>query len=92
MTRFFQFAILLLCLCLVALASALITMRFAIHGAEVKTPNFKGLTSAEALSRASEVGLEMSIDNRLYSADVPAGRIVTQSPAPGTQVVARHGE
>ncbi len=86
MLRLFQFAILILGLSLVALASAIVTMRFAIHGAEVTVPSFKGLTAQEALNKASELGVEMTIDNRFYSADVPAGRILAQSPAPGTVV------
>jgi len=86
MIRLFQFVILLLGLSLVALASAIVTMRFAIHGAEVTIPNFNGLTTQEALSKAADLGVEMTIDNRFYSAEVPAGRILTQSPAPGTVV------
>ena len=86
MIRLFQFVILLLGLSLVALASAIVTMRFAIHGAEVTIPNFNGLTTQEALSKAADLGVEMTIDNRFYSAEVPAGRILTQSPVPGTVV------
>jgi eukaryotic-like serine/threonine-protein kinase len=86
MIRLFQFVILLLGLSLVALASAILTMRFAIHGAEIKIPDFKGMTPSEALQKASDMGVEMTVDNRFYSAEVPAGRIVSQSPAPGTTV------
>jgi beta-lactam-binding protein with PASTA domain len=86
MIRLFQLVILVLGLSLIALVSAIVTMRFAIHGAEVKVPNFKGLTAQEALNKASELGVEMTIGNRYYSADVPAGRILTQSPVPGTVV------
>jgi beta-lactam-binding protein with PASTA domain len=84
--RFFQFVILVLALSLVALASAIVTMRFAIHGAEVTVPSFKGLTAEEALNKAANLGVEITIDNRFYSADVPAGRILSQSPAAGTVV------
>src|SRR5277367_3223766 len=86
MIRLFQFVILVLGLSLVALASAIVTMRFAIHGAEVTIPSFIGLTAQEALNKAAELGVEMTIDNRFYSAEVPAGRILTQSPVPGTVV------
>jgi eukaryotic-like serine/threonine-protein kinase len=61
-------------------------MRFAIHGAEVKIPSFQGLTAQQALAKAAELGVEMTIDNRFYSAEVPAGRILSQSPAPGAVV------
>ncbi len=43
MLRLFQFVILILGLALVALTSAIVTMRFAIHGAEVKIPSFPAL-------------------------------------------------
>jgi eukaryotic-like serine/threonine-protein kinase len=86
MLRLFQFVILTLGLALVALTSALITMRFAIHGAEVKIPGFQGLTAQEAQAKAADLGVEMTIDNRFYSAEVPAGRILSQSPVPGAVV------
>ena len=86
MLRLFQFVILTLTLALVALTSAIVTMRFAIHGAEVKIPNFQGLTPQEAQNKAAELGVEMTIENHFYSAEVPAGRILSQSPASGAVV------
>jgi beta-lactam-binding protein with PASTA domain len=86
MLRLFQFVILSLGLALIALISAIVTMRLVIHGAEVKIPSFQGLTAQQALAKAAELGVEMTIDNRFYSAEVPAGRILSQSPAPGTVV------
>jgi len=86
MLRAFQIVILVLGLSLVALASAILTMRFAIHGSEVTIPSFKGLTAEEALNKAASLGVDMTIDNRFYSAEVPAGRILAQSPAAGTAV------
>ncbi len=86
MLRLFQFVILTLGLALVALTSAIVTMRLVIHGAEVKIPSFQGLTAQQAQAKAAELGVEMTIDNRFYSAEVPAGRILSQSPAPGTVV------
>jgi beta-lactam-binding protein with PASTA domain len=84
--RFFQFVILMLGLSMIALASAIVTMRFAIHGAEVTIPNFRGITAEEALGRSQSLGVEMTIDNRFYSAEVPAGRVLAQSPTAGTVV------
>jgi beta-lactam-binding protein with PASTA domain len=86
MLRLFQCVILILGLALVALASAIVTMRLVIHGAEVKIPSFQGLTAPQARAKAAALGVEMSIDNRFYSAEVPAGRILSQSPAPGALV------
>jgi len=70
----------------VALLAAIATMHFAIHGAEVKVPVLKGMTVADARSQTSGMGLNLDVDNRYYSADVAAGHILTQSPAPGTVV------
>jgi len=86
MIRLFQFVTLVLGLSLVALIAAIVTMRFAIHGAEVTLPSFQGLTTEAALNKAANLGVEMTIDNRFYSAEVPAGRILAQSPVPGTVV------
>src|ERR1700743_2537121 len=86
MIRFVRLALVVLVLCVVALLSALTTMHFAIHGAEVKVPDFRGMSEADARRKAASDGLEMSIDDHFYSAVVPASRIVTQSPAAGTIV------
>lgn len=86
MLHAFRFLLVLLMLSVLALLSAITTMHFAIHGTEVKVPSFKGLTSAEAASRAAALGLNLKVDNHFYSVDIPAGRIVSQSPAPGILV------
>ncbi len=84
--NFFQVASLLLLLVAAALLSAITTMHFAIHGAEVQVPSLKGMTEADARSETAGLGLNLDVDNRYYSADVAAGHILTQSPAPGTVV------
>ena len=84
--RFFQFALVVVLLAMVALVSAVITMHFAIHGAEVKVADFRNLNEADARHKAAAQGLEMSIDDRFYSAVVPEGLVLTQSPMPGTIV------
>lgn len=86
MLRAFQFVLVLLMLFVLAMLSAIATMHFAIHGAEVNVPTFKGLTPAEATSKAAALGLNLSVDDHFYSIDIPAGHIVSQSPAPGTLV------
>ena len=83
---FFRSASLMMLLVTVALLAAIATMHFAIHGAEVKVPVLKGMTVADARSQTSGMGLNLDVDNRYYSADVAAGHILTQSPAPGTVV------
>src|ERR1700761_8149463 len=86
MIHFFRLALVVLLLCVVALLSAVTTMHFAIHGAEVSVPDFRGLTEADALRKAASLELNMSVDNRFYSAEIPSGRVLTQSPASGTVV------
>jgi len=73
-------------LALLALFSAVATMHFAIHGAEVNVPSFKGLTVTEATEKAAALGLNLSVDNHFYSVDIPAGHVLNQSPAAGTVV------
>ena len=70
----------------VALTAAIITMHFAIHGAEVQVPALKGMTVADARSMTAGLGLNLTVDNRYYSGDVAAGHILSQSPVPGTVV------
>jgi beta-lactam-binding protein with PASTA domain len=86
MIHVFRFGMVVLLLCVVALLSAVTTMHFAIHGAEVSVPDFRGLTVADALRKAASLELNLSVDNRFYSAEMPSGRILTQSPASGTVV------
>src|SRR5438105_966515 len=75
-----------LVLALVFMASALVAMRFAIHGREVQVPKLMGLTPAEAQRELETRGLLLSLENRFYSAEVPAGRVLSQLPSPGTIV------
>jgi eukaryotic-like serine/threonine-protein kinase len=86
MKRFFRAVSVLMVLVAAALLSAITTMHFAIHGAEVKIPPLKGMTIAEARSQAAGLGLNLDVDNRYYSSDVAAGHILTQSPPPDTVV------
>ncbi len=70
----------------VALVSAFITMRFAIHGREAVVPALTGLSAADAGRAAGHAGLNLTVENRFYSADVPAGQILAQDPPPGSRV------
>lgn len=83
-----KLAFLLLGLMTTGLLAALITMHFAIHGAEVQVPALKGMTIPDARSETAGMGLNLDVDNRYYSSDVAKGHILTQSPAAGT--VVRH--
>ena len=84
--RLFQFALVPVLLVVVGMVSALTSMHFAIHGAEVKVPDFRGMTEPEAQHKAAAAGLEISIEDHFYSAVVPESRIATQSPLAGAVV------
>src|ERR1039458_1166677 len=84
--RIFRISWLTMLLVAVGLLSAILTMQFAIHGAEVQVPALKGMTTADARSVAAGLGLNLDVDNRYYSSDVAAGHILSQSPPAGTVV------
>lgn len=86
MLRLIKYFFLTLVLLLVCFASALLAMRFAIHGREVRVPKFVGLAPAEAERLATSEGLVLSIENHFYSAEVPEGYIVSQLPTPDMKV------
>ncbi len=75
-----------LVLLVVAMVSALTAMRFAIHGREVAVPKLVGMTPAEAARAAAELELQVDVERKFYSANVPEGRILSQVPAEGTMV------
>lgn len=84
--KLFQYLLLALVLLLVFFASALLAMRFAIHGREVHVPKLAGLTPSQAERLANDEGLVFSIGGRFYSQDVPSGRIISQAPVAGSTV------
>src|ERR1019366_10238272 len=86
MKRIFTLVLGALAMVAVALISAFITMRFAIHGREAVVPTLTGLSVADATKSARSKGLNLTLENRFYSSDVPAGRILAQDPAPGSRV------
>jgi beta-lactam-binding protein with PASTA domain len=70
----------------VALISAFVAMRLAIHGREALVPPVAGLTVAEASGAAGRQGLHLSVENRFYSSEVPEGHVIAQDPPPGFHV------
>ena len=89
MRSFFRFASVALGLLLVAMFSALMAMRFAIHGGEVTVPKLVGLSPPEAERAVTNLSLNVVVERQYYSAEVPEGKIMSQIPTAGTQV--RHG-
>jgi serine/threonine-protein kinase len=86
MLKLIRYFLLTLVLMLVCLSSALLAMRFAIHGREVGVPKLQGLTIAEAERVANAQGLVLSVEGRFYSAETPEGHIISQMPAANTKV------
>ncbi len=84
--RIFNLVLGALAMLIVALVSAFITMRLAIHGREVKIPNLTGLTLAEASKITRFNGLRLTLENRFYSPSTPPGHILAQYPSPGATV------
>ena len=84
--RFFNIVLGALAMLVVALLSAFITMRLAIHGREVKVPNLAGLTLADASKQTRSLGLRLTLENRFYSPNTPPGHVLAQYPKPGVTV------
>jgi beta-lactam-binding protein with PASTA domain len=84
--RIFRISMTVLSMLAVALFSALITMRLAIHTGEVEVPSVAGLTVEEAAQKTNSAHLALTVENRFYSTTVPAGRVLSQSPLPGASV------
>src|ERR1700754_4834454 len=84
--RLFNIALGALAMVVVALVSAFLAMRLAIHGREVKVPDLTHMTVSEASRKASSMGLRLQLENRFYSPNTPAGLVLAQYPAAGMTV------
>ncbi len=86
MRRLLRSVLRVLVLLVVFMASALTAMRFAIHGRQTRIPKLIGMTASQAERTLADHGLVLEPGDRFFSSDVPPGRIMSQSPAPGEQV------
>jgi beta-lactam-binding protein with PASTA domain len=86
MKSFFRHALQALILLVVALVSALMAMRSAIHGREVAVPDLLGKTPVEARRVAEASGFQFEVERQYYSPKVPEGRILSQLPPAGTKI------
>ncbi len=86
MRRILGIVLRLMVLVVVFLVSALVAMRFAIHGRQVAVPKVVGMTPAQAKKTLEDRGLLLDDSDRFYSADVAEGRIMSQVPPAGEQV------
>jgi beta-lactam-binding protein with PASTA domain len=86
MRRALTFILRLMVLVIVFMVSALVAMRFAIHGRQVAVPKLVGMAPMQALKLLESKGLLLDDSDHFYSPDVPEGRIMSQVPAAGEQV------
>ena len=86
MGRFFKVAFQVFAMLFVMALAAGITLRLALHVGEVRIPELSGLTVSEASDAALHSGLDLNIENKFYSTTIPAGRILSQAPAAGSEV------
>jgi beta-lactam-binding protein with PASTA domain len=84
--RFFNIVLGAMAMVAVAMISAFLAMRLAIHGREVKVPQLAHMTISEASRKASSMGLRLQLENRFYSPDVPPGHVLAQYPVAGATV------
>lgn len=84
----FRLFLLFTVLVVVALISAITAIRIALRSNEVKVPNLTGVAMDRAERLAGSLGLEVKVEDRLYSEKYLANHVVSQVPAPGTQVKA----
>ena len=86
MRRFFRYLLRGLVLFIVFVASALLAMRFAIHGRQTTIPKIVGLSQGQAERLLADHGLVLEEGDRFFSSDVPPGRVMSQAPPPGSLV------
>ncbi len=82
----FRLFLLFTFLVVVAMVSAITTIRLTIRGHQEATPKFVGMPVSRAQQIASTLGLEMKIEDKVFSSNVPANAIVSQMPLPGTPI------
>lgn len=86
MRNFVRWVLRVFVVVLVGISSMLITMRLAIHGREVPTPKFVGLSAQDANKLADANGLTLVLENRFFSSDIEEGHILSQVPQAGVKV------
>jgi len=70
----------------VALVSAITTIRLTIHGRQITTPNLVGVSLDNAERITSGMGLDLKIEDKIFTDQYKADQIVSQIPPKGTRV------
>jgi serine/threonine-protein kinase len=82
----FRLFLLFTVLVAVALLSAITTIRLTIHGRQESMPKLVGLLLESAQRITSGLGLELKVEDKIYSTDYTANEIAQQMPPPGTHL------
>jgi serine/threonine-protein kinase len=80
----FRLLLLFVVLVAVALLSAITTIRLTIHGRQESMPRLVGVSLESAQRIASGLGLELKVEDKIYSTQYAANQIAQQMPPPGT--------
>jgi serine/threonine-protein kinase len=70
----------------VALVSAITTIRLTIHGRQITTPNLVGISLDNAQRITSGMGLDLKIEDKIFTDQYKPDQIVSQIPPKGTRV------
>jgi eukaryotic-like serine/threonine-protein kinase len=82
----FRLFLLFTVLVAVALVSAITTIRLTIHGRQENMPKLVGVPLESAMRTAAALGLELKVEDKIYSKDYPLNAIAQQMPPPGTRL------
>ena len=70
----------------VAVISAITTVKLTIHGRQETLPNVVGMPVDQARSLVRSLGLDLDVEDRLYSDKIAPDAVVSQMPASGTSI------
>lgn len=84
----FRLFLLLTFLVAVALISAITTIRLTIHGRQQTMPNLVGVSLASAKRTVGFAGLDLVVQDKVFSTQYAESQIVSQIPPPNTRIKA----
>ena len=80
----FRLFLLFTVLVAVAVLSAITTIRLTIHGRQENMPKLEGIPLESAQRITSGLGLELKVEDKIYSTQYAANEVAQQMPPPGT--------
>src|SRR5574337_2075110 len=73
-------------LMMISVVSAITTIRLTIHGRQETLPSLVGMPIAQARNTVRALGLNLDVEDRLYSDKIAPDAVVSQMPAAGTSI------